>query len=617
MSDGILTRSAGRIATTLNRDARTVEGVAVSGFAPAIRDPRRGEGDPAGTGQPWVEEIDPAGADLAAFRGLPLLLDHQATTRAAVGTVPGARLENGQVVVGLKFDPTPTADVAMTQVESGSVRGLSIGYRTLKRARVGTTPSGLPVFRAIAWQPLEISLTPLPVDASATIRSLNVENDAAATAATTEAAGTAAITGDTLTRADSNRAIRSIAALAGLDVAWANDQIDAGATADQARAAAFEAMGKRSRQTVDNRAPAGQITVGHSYDDPAVMRRSMSDALAHRLAPGAVKLEGPAIQFRGLPALAMLGQLAAARGERLNPWDREALLTRAVGTHTSSDFPLLLADAANKALLGQYQAAAPTYRQLASQKSFQDFKAHNFLRLGDFPTFKPLAEAGPTFYGTLSENREQVKAKEFVTGLIIGREALISDDLSALSDFSSLIAVRSAQFENSTVYALLANVGPTLSDGYALFSTQHGNYVSSGTTIANGIDAAVLAFRTQTGLDGAKINVAPRYLVVGPAKEAEARRLLATINPIKASDVNPWAGQFTLIVDAEISGNRWFLAADPAQVPTLVFGYVGGAQGPQIKTETDFDSQSVKVRAGLDFAAGAIDFRGFTLNAGA
>ena len=68
MSDGILTRSAGRIASTLDRAARTVEGVAVSGFAPAIRDPRRGEGDPAGNGLPWVEEIDPAGADLAAFR---------------------------------------------------------------------------------------------------------------------------------------------------------------------------------------------------------------------------------------------------------------------------------------------------------------------------------------------------------------------------------------------------------------------------------------------------------------------------------------------------------------------------------------------------------------------
>ena len=87
MADDILTRAAGRIATTLKRDARTVEGVAVSGYAPAIRDPRYGDPDPAGDGRPWVEEIDPAGCDLAAFRGLPLLLDHRPITSAAVGTV--------------------------------------------------------------------------------------------------------------------------------------------------------------------------------------------------------------------------------------------------------------------------------------------------------------------------------------------------------------------------------------------------------------------------------------------------------------------------------------------------------------------------------------------------
>lgn len=50
--------------------------------------------------------------------------------------------------------------------------------------------------------------------------------------------------------------------------------------------------------------------------------------------------------------------------------------------------------------------------------------------------------------------------------------------------------------------------------------------------------------------------------------------------------------------------------------PTVVYGYVSGNDGPQILTERDFDSQGVKVRAGLDFGYGVIDHRGAYLNEG-
>jgi phage major head subunit gpT-like protein len=256
---------------------------------------------------------------------------------------------------------------------------------------------------------------------------------------------------------------------------------------------------------------------------------------------------------------------------------------------------------------------------IAARRSFNDFKQHKFLRVGDFPTFTEVSEAGETPYGSISENRETVTPKEFATGVVIGRRALVNDDLSALSDFSSLIATRTAAFEDATVYALIADDGPTLSDGNSLFdNSNHGNKAGSGAAISvTTLADAVQAMREMTGLDGIPLNVTPRYLVVGPAYELIARQTLATITPAKAGDVNPWSGTLELIVDANISGNRWFVAADPAQVPTLVYGYVSGAEGPQITTETDFDTKSVKVRAGLDFAAGAIDYRGLYLNTGA
>lgn len=313
----------------------------------------------------------------------------------------------------------------------------------------------------------------------------------------------------------------------------------------------------------------------------------------------------------------MVGELANARGDRVNLRDQGALMERAVGAHSTSDFPLLLADAANKSLLANYQAAGPTYRRWAARRTFNDFRDHNFLRVGDFPEFKDIGENGEVKYGTISENREQVRAKELGTGIVVGRRLLINDDLSALADFSSMIAIRSAADENKRVYALLTGA-PVLSDTKALFHVDHGNLAGANAAIsAASVALAVAAIRKQKSLDGLVLNLTPRFLIVGPDKEMEGRQLLAAITATKAGDVNPWAGSMELVVDANITGNAWFIGVEPDTAPSIVYGYVTGAEGPQIRTEVDFDTRAVKVAAGLDFGCGVIDFRGLFKNAGA
>lgn len=417
------------------------------------------------------------------------------------------------------------------------------------------------------------------------------------------------------TRAEINAEIRSIATTTGLDQAWIDGHLDADTVDINAvRADALAQLAQRSQAAGSIRST---ITIQHDRNDPLEIRSAMADALAHRLAPGSVKLEGRAVEYRAHSVLDLVGDLAVARGERINLRDRDGLLERAVGAHSTSDFPLLLADAANKSLLANYQAAAPTYRQWAARRQFRDFREHSFLRIGDFPEFKEILENGETRYGTISENAEKVRAKEFGTGIAIGRRALINDDLSALSDFSSLIAIRAASDENRKVYALLAANGQ-LSDGKALFHADHKNLASAAAAISvESIGLAVAALRKQTGLDGIVLNLQPRFLIVGPDKELEARKIIAAITATKAADVNPWAGSLELIVDGEISGNTWYVAVAPEAAPSIVYGYVAGAEGPQIRTEIDFDTRAVKVAAGLDFAAGAIDFRGLQKNAGA
>ncbi|MBP2227640.1 hypothetical protein J2847_000920 [Azospirillum agricola] len=611
MTDPLTRALGGATPATLNREARTVDVVALSGLAPAVRKAPA----PDGAAEAWIEELDAAGADLARFIGGPALKDHRATTDNAVGVVDAAALAaGGRIVATVRFSRKPAADELMADVGDGIVRGVSLGYRVTKWQLVGRR-DGLRVFRAIAWEPYELSFTPVPVDAGATVRS---KEDSMTTTPTAAPADTPAQVITTPAPADTSRAavnaeIRSMARVAGLDQAWIDGQIDGAATVDAARAAAFAELTRRGGVTITTAAP---ITVGTDHTDPSAIRRSMSDALATRLAPGLVKAEGRAREFMGHRALDMVGELAVARGQRFNRFDQNALMERAIGAHTTGDFPLLLADAGNKILLARYAVANPTYRLWAARRGFTDFKPHKFLRVGDFPAFKNLAESGEVNYGTMSENRETVAAAEFATGIILGRRALINDDLSALSDFSSMIAIRTAADENRLVYGLLTS-NPALSDGKALFHADHGNKAAAGAAITvASVGAAVAALRKMKSLDAIPLNLAPRFLVVGPDKELEGRQVLASITPTKAGDTNPWAGLMELVVDANITGNGWYVMADPGLCPTVVYGYVAGSEGPQIKTETDFDSQSVKVRAGLDFGYGVIDFRGAHSNAG-
>ena len=431
--------------------------------------------------------------------------------------------------------------------------------------------------------------------------------------ATTTPAVTTVPAPQAVTRAAINAEIRSLAAPLGLPQAWIDQQIDSEATVEAARASALDEVIRRSAATPPIQ--TARATVVHDHSDPAQIRAAMGDALAHRLAPSRLKLEGRATEFRGLGLVDMVGELARARGERIDFRDRAALVERAVGAHSTGDFPLLLADAANKSLLANYAAAEPSYRKWAAQRPFADFRDHSFLRIGDFPQFKEVAETGELEFGTISENREKVRAKQLDAGVIIGRRALLNDDLSALSDFASMIAIRAAADENQRAFAVLT-ANAALADGVALFHANHKNLAASGLIIGAGLDAAVAALRAQIGLDGVPLNIAPRFLIVSVADEAEARRAVAEITPAKMSDVNPWGGAFEVVDDANLTGKSWYLAADPAAAPAVVYGYVGGTSGPEIRTEIDFDTRSVKMAAGLDFAVGAIDFRGIFKNPG-
>jgi HK97 family phage prohead protease len=262
---GALTRAAPLRASSWNADELTFD-LVLSAGAPVERGG-------------FVEVLDVAGATWP--ESIPLLDSHnRGRLEDQIGTVGNIRNEGGEIVATARLSKhSPLAQRIAAELSDGAKYGVSIGYSVSKWAE--SKPNGKRTLTAKAFEIIEASLVSIPADPAATIRSIpNVTTE------NTE-----------ITRAQINTEIRAIAKTASLDQAWIDSQIDADATLDQVRAAALDAMSKRS-PVISN------IKVGTDHTDPVSIRSAMAEALAHRLAPGAVKLEGRAT---GIPRAPNLG----------------------------------------------------------------------------------------------------------------------------------------------------------------------------------------------------------------------------------------------------------------------------------------------------------------------
>jgi len=98
-----------------------------------------------------------------------------------IGRPDNVRVEDRRGMASIIFDTDEESEKAYQKVLSGSLRGISVGAQVLRRTelRAGDMLDGItgPAILATKWKPVEISLTPIPVDASVGVnRSLsNIE----------------------------------------------------------------------------------------------------------------------------------------------------------------------------------------------------------------------------------------------------------------------------------------------------------------------------------------------------------------------------------------------------------------------------------------------------------
>jgi hypothetical protein len=652
---------------SLNRERRTAEVVWTTG-ARVLRVPWFDE--------PFYEELslDPTHVRMGRLTSgrASLLAAHDAQSLdAAIGVIESAGLERGQGVATVRFaKDDPAADAIWNKVQQGILRNISVGYRVHKFEKVAGGEGQIPTLRAVDWEPFELSVVPIGADDGAKIRA-----DAPLDTHPCEILAVArSHTKETTTMLDEARSETIVEAnpLAPLpaeptlaDPPEANER-EEGATAefercDGIRAAclaarmprAFEdrlirdrsmslvkAQGlvldelrKRSGDERGPRAPSGasEITVA---DDPLVhVRSGIEGALLHRIAPHRFPLDDKSRQYRGMSLLDVGRAFLSARGVRTSTLDRsrlvDTLLTR-TGLHTTTDFPGLFEDAANKTLRAAYEAAPQTWQTISRLVTLTDFKPSRQLQVGDAPALLEILEHGEYTFGTIGEAKETIQLKTYGRMFGITRQALINDDLNAFGEVPAAFGRKARDIESDLAWAQITS-NPTMGDGNALFggnalAAPHFNLTSTGTVIsvaALGVGRAAL--RNQKGIDGVTpLNLTPRYLIVPAALETIADQFVTQITPALSGSVNPFtAGGRTplvTVVEPRLDVNSavsWYLATDVAQAPVLYHGILDGQEGPLVTQMEGFDVDGMKFRCRIDVAFKAADWRAIYKNVGA
>lgn len=505
----------------------------------------------------------------------------------------------------------PKSQRIAAEFSDGHFPEVSIGYAVKSWSERTNPETKIREKVAVSFDLLEASLVVIPADPAARVRSTPLEPTQTPAPAPQPAPLPAVLTPPAPVaneRAAVNVQIRSMAQAAQLPQSWVDSQIDAGATVEAARAAAFTEMQTRSAAAAGVRT----VTVVADHADPEIHARAMGEALSMRMRPNHTPSSDLVRSYVGLTMGEYARTCLRNRGVTATGTP-DAVITRAL--QSTSDFPLLLGDTVNRTLREAYAAAPAGVKRLGRQSTARDFRAKHRIQFSAAPELLPVNEHGEFKAGAMAEAQESYGLSTF--GRIIGvtRQALVNDDLGALSDMSRRLGIASAQFEASTLVKLLLS-NPAMADGNPLFTAARGNLAAAGTAITPAaLSAARKAMRLQAGLQGELVSVTPKYLLVGADRETEAEQAVTQVQATKIGDGNAFAF-LSVVVDPRIDDGSWHLVADTAEVDGLEYAYLEGEAGPQITSEIGFVVDGVRWRVRLDFGAGFVDHRGWYRNPG-
>ncbi len=682
-----MSRVASVVPNSINVEARTVDVVWTTG-ARVLRgifnryweelslDPKHVRMKRLNNGAPFLNAHDDSSAE--GVIGVVEAGSASVDGKRGIATIRFARAEDD-----------PEADRIFRKIVDGILQNISVGYSTYKLEQVGEKADGadkIPIYRATDWEPYELSVVPMGADDGAGFRAASTERNPCVFVTRTKqettmdpdetSPSTSPTSGESVavaaTRAvaaqriedakklaaareeakqeaiDAERArvsgIRSIAKRSKLGDAWASKLIEAGTSVADAQRAAFDLLTEQDNEVAID----GTLRIGAGDDARDKFVRGASAWLFERTGTrrliedakkklpdvfGSVALDGG--EFRGFSPIELARQSLERQGVSTRGMDRMRMIglafTHRSAYQTTSDFATLLENVLGKVLLGAYTTQPNTWEMFCGVDQVPDFRTSNRYRTGSVDSLDTVAEHAEYKNGVIPDASKYAIATERKGKIFaLSREALINDDMGALTNLASEFGRAAGRTIENQVYALLAQnsgLGPTQSDSQPFFHANRANVNATGSALTvAGIDADRVVMRAQKDPNGKDyIELNPMVLLVPDSLRGTAMVINdSQYDPDTANKLqrpNMVRGLFRDIVGTprlSSTSTRRYLFADPMVAPAIVVAFLEGyGRGPLLESENGWRIDGVEWKVTLYAKAQMGDYRGAVTNAGA
>lgn len=564
-----------------------------------------------------------------------LLFNHDRD--AVVGHIEKVWVEDNRGKALARFDEDEQSETIFQKVQSGTLQGVSVGY-SIKRYEVLDEKDsvssngrfkGPDTYVVTDWEPLEISIVSVPADPTVGVgRSAeeihtsidtqedNTRMDQEKNLEVQEVKSTPVETG--ITQEDLQKAMEQerkrtseiTALFRDFDVEGADEAIVMGVSVDEARAMVMDQLRARNKGV--------SVTMGEAESDK--FRAAAQDAVLMAAGIPVAEPAPGAQELRGYSMVEMAREsLRRESSSTVNFGDNMELARAAI--NSTSTFPAIMANLANKSVMTGFNEAETTYQIWAGKGSNRDFKEAARVALSEAGNLELVPEGGQFQQDFLGEASARTKVATYGKLFSLTRQAIINDDLGLFSKIATKYGSAAKRLVNKMVYAqLTGNV--KMQDNVALFDSKHGNVAGTGEALSvKAIAKAITAMRRQKGITGdATLNITPKYLVVPPELEMVAYQIVnstAAVDGVNSGVVNPYKGRFVVVADAELTDpDAWYLVADATQHDTIEVTYLNGVETPRLETRQGFDVDGIEYKVAFDCGVSALDFRGVYKNAG-
>jgi hypothetical protein len=627
--------------STLNEEARSVDIV----VATDTDEIRRYDWD-LGRGVPEI--LIMSGCQFPESGQVPLLDSHDRySVENVYGSVKNLRVEQNQLVGTAEYARGPKADNAFSLTRDGHLTDYSAGFRELEITKLkegetkeidGRTYSG-PAVLITRWQLKEVSTCPIGADSKAKARSeqnseqnkegvmliknkpVEEENkrtepdgqNLSVTQADIDKARAEAIEAERTRISEINEMCRTFDCS---DIA--DTLVKENKTVDQARADVLDALKKRQKSNETNELNSRVEVIADEMDK---FRAASEHGLAIR---AGIKVEKPAPganELAGYSLRELAREYITRSGGRP---DRNAV--KMIGRSlTTTDFPIILSNLANISLQAGWEGANETWREWCSTGSLNDFKIHSFAQTGAFDDLDEIPEHGEYKFGAFGEAKETVKIAKYGKRAAITREAIINDDLSALTDIPKKMGMSAARKIGDLPYSvLIANA--KMGDNIALFAAGHNNLAGSGAALGvTPLNTAFAAMAKQKDLSGKKrLNIRPSFFlapvsIMGTSEEFFKTDKIDNLDN-NTRKTNIYSGEvLKRIYESRLdddSETAWYLAAGQRGMTVKVF-FLHGNDKPYLEQKEGWSVDGMEYKVRIEAAAAPLDFRGLYKNPGA